>query len=585
MKVDPPAAEPPSLDACLELLKGPSDERRLVGLLLVTRLLAAPLATDALPAVAAAVGPTFLARLLRGGGAQAGLAAAVAATLCRAPELAGGHAFGALLLPQLLHAAAGATTDEDSLAADACEAAALIAAALTTGAEAAALATTAAQAARRSSAATPVVLAASRLLAVAAGLPVRTSAEAAVLSDALSAVLPRLAAALRAAPAEAAAQGALAHTVAVLALPPACEPALGDASQPWAVDLGHALNALLRARPGVLPLSFRRASLAATAAAARHAPPAWLATAADGALLPPLCQVACVEATVALHALVRAPGDAVASSEEGSPSDALALTLQVFEATVEALSAAAEASPDGGGRQLRHGLTALAALAGQLLDFLEECEEGHAMSDHAFAPLAWNSPLAAAALRALGCFWAQAPGVHRARAVALLPRALRSASGGGWQAHPLVLLLPFLLQATDGEAEAADLESEEAGPADLAAAAATEALLEAGGGELLTRLACAAAEDRAADASGVLEALLGVMRNIAVRGLRAPGAQMDPDAAEARRATEGFLPALVAVTDWASRTRASELCEAVAAAGVPPAQAEGILAWLETLPV
>ncbi|PRW45088.1 Neurochondrin family isoform 2 [Chlorella sorokiniana] len=63
----PPQRTPEQLSAglaeCLELLKGPADERRFVGLLLVTKLL--PAGDDAtIRAVHAAVGPTFLSRLL-----------------------------------------------------------------------------------------------------------------------------------------------------------------------------------------------------------------------------------------------------------------------------------------------------------------------------------------------------------------------------------------------------------------------------------------------------------------------------------------------------------------------------------------
>ncbi|KAG2493275.1 hypothetical protein HYH03_008412 [Edaphochlamys debaryana] len=94
---------------CLDLLRGPTDERRFVGLLLVTRLL--PNGSDeAIRRVMAALGPTFLRRLLlplraRAPGDQqapldgeaasqaatgSGLALALLASGCRLPETAAG---------------------------------------------------------------------------------------------------------------------------------------------------------------------------------------------------------------------------------------------------------------------------------------------------------------------------------------------------------------------------------------------------------------------------------------------------------------------------------------------------------------
>ncbi|KAL4448249.1 hypothetical protein ABPG75_005468 [Micractinium tetrahymenae] len=101
------------LAECLQLLKGPSDERRFVGLLLVTKLLP-PGDAEAVRQVHAAVGPTFLTRLLlplrtsgsaapqqQGGSGSAAaarrqqeaatcaLALAVLSSFARVPELAG----------------------------------------------------------------------------------------------------------------------------------------------------------------------------------------------------------------------------------------------------------------------------------------------------------------------------------------------------------------------------------------------------------------------------------------------------------------------------------------------------------------
>uniref|UniRef100_A0A2P2L9B7 Uncharacterized protein MANES_03G012200 n=1 Tax=Rhizophora mucronata TaxID=61149 RepID=A0A2P2L9B7_RHIMU len=92
----------PSLDDCLNLLKGERDEQRLAGLLLVTKFCRA----DDLPSLStiySAVGPRFLDRLLRTGmgkGTNAGgsgadnrdaylqLAVTVLAAFCRVPEIA-----------------------------------------------------------------------------------------------------------------------------------------------------------------------------------------------------------------------------------------------------------------------------------------------------------------------------------------------------------------------------------------------------------------------------------------------------------------------------------------------------------------
>ena len=60
---EPPAPFSRSLDDCLDLLRGPTDERRLVGLLLATRVLPRGDAT-ALSAAREAIGDGFLARLL-----------------------------------------------------------------------------------------------------------------------------------------------------------------------------------------------------------------------------------------------------------------------------------------------------------------------------------------------------------------------------------------------------------------------------------------------------------------------------------------------------------------------------------------
>ena len=59
----PPAPAGPSMSDCLDLLAGPTDERRLVGLLLATKLLPAA-GEEGLASARRAVGPAFLERLL-----------------------------------------------------------------------------------------------------------------------------------------------------------------------------------------------------------------------------------------------------------------------------------------------------------------------------------------------------------------------------------------------------------------------------------------------------------------------------------------------------------------------------------------
>lgn len=60
---EPPAPSSRSREDCLDLLRGPTDERRLVGLLLATRVLPRGDAA-ALSAAREAIGDAFLARLL-----------------------------------------------------------------------------------------------------------------------------------------------------------------------------------------------------------------------------------------------------------------------------------------------------------------------------------------------------------------------------------------------------------------------------------------------------------------------------------------------------------------------------------------
>eukprot|EP00898_Chlorokybus_atmophyticus_P009198 jgi/Chlat1/927/Chrsp108S01366 len=88
-----PEATQAGLEQCLQLLRGQTDEQRLVGLLLVTKFVS-PADTDSLRRVLDAMGWRFLNRLLasRGDGSMAAgyrqLALSIMSALCRLPEVA-----------------------------------------------------------------------------------------------------------------------------------------------------------------------------------------------------------------------------------------------------------------------------------------------------------------------------------------------------------------------------------------------------------------------------------------------------------------------------------------------------------------
>ena len=605
-------------------------------------------AARVLQAVAEAVGAGFLARLLRGGGSGSGdaaargdggaaLAAAVAAALCRAPALAAAPAFGAALVPPLLSLAARAGT-ADAAVADALDAAAAAAAASPAAREAAlaaggVAAAAAALTARRGGNAPPEL--AAPAAALLSALLTDDAAALATHAQAAAACLPALAAALAASPGHAVQFEALRAALLLLAPPSAAADAVHAAlcaaglvavadsdddddvavpdEAPWAEHLARGVAAMLaQAR---LPAPVRHAALRACAGAARLRGSAWLACAAGGALLTPLVEVAVVEATVAMHSLARPDGAAPGAADEAATL--LGLCLAVFEAAVEALAAGAADDEDnesgpkntpGSAATVTAALRSLGRLAAVLLDFLEDdaerCAEaqaepgGAAMdaddddSDEEASPSS-RGALRLAALRALGCFLAEVPGAHRQRFLKLLRWALslRSAASPG---GALGFLLPALLQATDVASAAAaagsdDFEAADAGVRDALAAA--DALVDAGGCASLAAFARAVAaeaagEEGAALGEAALAAALGVMRNVLARGVLAPSADVDPDAAEAREAAEkAFPPALAACCAWARDAPPDgELAAALRDAGTPPASAARMLDWLETLP-
>jgi hypothetical protein len=594
------------------------------------------------------VGAGFLARLLRGGGGSSGdaaargdggaaLAAAVAAALCRAPALASAPAFGAALVTPLLSLAARSGT-ADAAVADALDAAAAAAAASHAGREAAlaaggVAAAASALTARRGGNAPPPPELAAPAAALLSALLSDDAAALATHAQAAAACLPPLAAALAASPGHAVQFEALRAALLLLAPPSAAadavHAALCDAGlvsvadsdddddvavpdeAPWADDLARGVAAMLaQAR---LPAPVRHAALRACAGAARLRGPAWLACAACGALLTPLVEVAVVEATVAMHSLARPEGAAPGAADEAATL--LGLCLAVFEAAVEALAASAANDEDesakstSGSATVTAALRSLGRLAAVLLDFLEDdaerCAEAQAEpggasmdadgsgDDDDEACPSSRGALRLAALRALGCFLAEVPGAHRERVLKLLRwvLSLRSAASPG---GALGFLLPALLQATDVASAAAaagadDFEAADAGVRDALAAA--DALVDAGGCASLAAFARAVAaeaggEEGAALGEAALAAALGVMRNVLARGVLAPSADVDPDAAEARDAAEkAFPPALAACVAWARDAPPDgELAAALRDARTPPAAAAHMLDWLETLP-
>lgn len=116
-----------TLRECLALLKGPTDERRFVGLLLVTKFLSSD-SDDTLRAIAGALEPSFLARLVapvpkkQRGNPEAEarhasgqeLALAVSSSLSRSAALAASPFFDSLA-PSLVAIGAAPITDRSSV--------------------------------------------------------------------------------------------------------------------------------------------------------------------------------------------------------------------------------------------------------------------------------------------------------------------------------------------------------------------------------------------------------------------------------------------------------------------------------------
>jgi hypothetical protein len=244
------------------------------------------------------------------------------------------------------------------------------------------------------------------------------------------------------------------------------------------------------------------------------------------------------------------PTPALPDAVRAEAAGVLGLCLSLFESAVAALAAGEDENDDADDAMELDAaksasrppkapslspaaacgaMRSLGRLAGVLLDFLED-----AASPGAAVP--WDDPLTLAVLRALFCFLAEAPGAHADRWPRLLPHALARTRDAAAPGGALCFLLPALLQATDVDTAAAAMADgdDDAAPGGgvSAAAAVTDALVEARGAEALAALVGAAASgaggaaDAAATSAEAREALigsaLGVMRNIAARGMRAP---------------------------------------------------------------
>jgi len=619
-----------TLQECTALLRGPTDERRLVGLLLVTRLLKAEeegtlqvCETLSVPCgflhsrafhsspgcaqlVAEAVGGDFLARLLHSGvagsdgGAGAQLAAVVTAALARCPSVAASHPLRLQLVPQLLSLAAGS---DPTAGCDALDALSSFACADPSHPFTPAALTLAARALKaRGAAARP----GAALLAALFEGGVDGSGDADAVAE-LAAALPDACALLAESPEDL--PGQLALLRVVLHLLPLAPTSTGSAPA-WASNLATGLSALLRARS--LPPHARTACLSCSFAAAQLLSPCWLAC-DRGALLAPLVEVTVVEATVAMHEMVR-------DSRESLPKQAalLGLSLSLFECCVQALAADQtdnNALPDA---LARAALRSLGRLAGVLFDFVEEMAapssvppadaakfEMCAEETHPFVPgCEWHDARMQGAVRALGCFLAEVPGAHRDRLHSLLKLLLAAAPVAAaaplGQCQALSHLLPALVQATDTEADTEGGGDDGLGgpaSAEGTACALVDLLVEARGCAALAALTASLLTSDDAAAGGAhtqqeahLGASLGILRNVAVRGVRYRGAGADPQAAQARAAVEAHVPAaLRAALGWARKRPAQDdlpraLCHVEAAAS-SAGSAEELCSVLESIPV
>ena len=477
-----------TLEECCALLRGPTDERRLVGLLLVTRLL--PSGDDAaLSAVFSTCGPAFLARLLQPtpaatsvadkGAAEAGcgLAATVCAALCRCAQVAASDAWLGEGEPPVLSpfasrllrvAEAGGSEAEEALEALAAVAQAQPAACSALRGEgaqriaAAALARPPSASAHAGSAA----LLAALLEAEAGGgggsepPPAEEEAEAALLA----AGLPALCAALSASPqspserAASASAHALRALVALLTSPRRLPHLLSaaaahDPHPAWRAQLAVGLGGALRQKHA--SAASRAALLSALPGAARLLGEGWARWGGDGTLLTPAVEVAAVETTVLLHELARRGGEG--EGGRGGEQDcvsALGACLACFEATVGALAyeEEAEEEEEGGAAHAKpahappplppqaslSALRTLGRMADVMFDFLDEARGGENLDlqqdtapsppplSACAPPSFWRTPQATAVVRALGCFLAEVPGALRPRLLSLLPELCRA---------------------------------------------------------------------------------------------------------------------------------------------------------------
>jgi hypothetical protein len=498
-----------TLQECVFLLRGPSDERRLVGLLLVTRLLSAQdndtlkvrethtwgqsckelqltAATFArvltrtplwLPpacaqTVADALGSQFLARLLLGASPGRGqptgdddvaaegvaLACVVCASLCRSPHNATCVEFYSPLLSPLVavvqlpsqspHArSSGAALD--ALAAVACASPAGALAVMLAGGFQAATA-----AMRAAGVSLPV------LSLLGTMLDATTPAVATQHLHDLASALPFVCSAMESV-AEDPAIGLHAVHVAAHILRLSADAAASDASAvpmpPWSRQLARGVVALLRARN--LSSQARADCLSAASGAVDVFGSRWV-TCLGGDLIAPLVEVIVVEATVALHHLVRqqpAAGDGEGShTPHGFADDHRLLTLgactALFTACLAALASQEEeeeervrgASAAGSAHQVsppvaQRALGSLERMAETMLDFLDEVTPGHrgprpdqedergddaSMGDDAPAPRPWDDPVVMVALNAVAAFLVEVPVALRGKLLRIMPRVL-----------------------------------------------------------------------------------------------------------------------------------------------------------------
>ena len=473
-----------TLGECVSLLKGPSDERRLAGLLLVTRLLSADdeetrkargwgthsnaftrftAAFDTLTppppvcaqTVAEALGSTFLQRLLStgaDGGAEAlqtqgtALACAVASSLFRSPHVAASAQFYAQLLEPLVAVARQPRGGALEVAVDdAIEALAAVATTSPEGAHRVLLA--------RGDLAATAVMAGPRgatmpLLAIlTATLPLHNQ-EDCITTQAhdLVPVLPTVCRSIMESVNQDAALALQAAHVAnqllfTLALASAQDRRIAEqlaSLGKWPHDLGRGLSMLLRVRN--VAATTRCDCLVAAWGAASLLGPEWIAC-LGGDLMAPLVQVVVVEITVALHGIVRAPpGNNAAAASSGTP---LLLLLELYRFCILALATSMEGSSQSPHEipfnVAKHVARTLGTLAETLLEFLDEVTAppaAQAADETTGAPhihLPWDDDLVNAALCSVACFLGDVPVATAAYdgLIRIMPRLLAASALDG----------------------------------------------------------------------------------------------------------------------------------------------------------